>query len=111
VGGGGGGGGGGTRGKFSRLLAAELFGSAIVIVIMLDTPCSEVECKTTGYTLHSYVSPSLPLPCFTVCYQVSTELYRPSKASLDIYSFRKNSRALNACPLVTLKTTGHEKSV
>jgi len=42
---------------------------------MLDTSCSEVECKTTGYTLHSHVSPSLPLPCDTVCHQVSTELY------------------------------------
>jgi len=42
---------------------------------MLDKPCSEVECKTTGYPLHSHVSPSLPLPCVTVCHQVSTEPY------------------------------------
>jgi len=48
--------------------------SAVVIVVMLDTPCSEVECKTTGYPLHSHVSPSLLLPCVTVCHQVSTEL-------------------------------------
>ena len=58
--------------QFSRLLAAEVCVSA---VIMLDTPCSEVECKTTGYPLHSNVSLSLPLPCLTVCHQVSTELY------------------------------------
>ena len=31
--------------------------------------------KGTGYPLHSPVSPSLPLPCVTVCHQVSTELY------------------------------------
>ena len=31
--------------------------------------------KGTGYPLHSPVSPSLPLPCVTVCYQVSTGLY------------------------------------
>jgi len=31
--------------------------------------------KGTGYTLHSPVSPSLPLPCVTVCHHVSTELY------------------------------------
>ena len=49
--------------------------SAAVMVVMLDTLCSEVECKTTGYPLHSNVSPSLPLPCVTVCHQVSTELY------------------------------------
>ena len=44
--------------QFSRLLAAEVCASAVV---MLDTPCSEVV-KGTGYPLHSLVSPSLPLP-------------------------------------------------
>jgi hypothetical protein len=31
--------------------------------------------KGTGYPLHSRVSPSLPLPCVTVCHHVSTGLY------------------------------------
>jgi len=31
--------------------------------------------KGTGYPLHSPVSPSLPLPCVTVCYHISTGLY------------------------------------
>jgi hypothetical protein len=31
--------------------------------------------KSTGYPLRSPVSPSLPLPCVTVCHQVSTGLY------------------------------------
>jgi hypothetical protein len=31
--------------------------------------------KCTGYPLHSPVSPSLPLPCLTVCRHISTELY------------------------------------
>ena len=31
--------------------------------------------KSTGYPLHSPVSPSLPLPCVTVCHHVSTALY------------------------------------
>ena len=31
--------------------------------------------KSTGYPLHSPVSPSLLLPCLTVCHQVSTGLY------------------------------------
>ena len=56
--------------QFSRILAAELCASAVVI---LDTPCSEVV-KSTGYPLHSPVSPSLPLPCVTVCHHVSTGL-------------------------------------
>ena len=63
------------RGQFCGLLAAEVCASAVVMVVMLDTPCSEVECKTTGYPLHSHVYPSLHLPCVTVCHQVSTELY------------------------------------
>jgi len=32
--------------------------------------------KNTGYPLHSQVSPSFPLPCVTVCHQVSNALYR-----------------------------------
>ena len=31
--------------------------------------------KGTGYLLHSPVSPSLSLPCVTVCHHVSTGLY------------------------------------
>jgi len=54
--------------QFSRLLAAEVCASAVV---MLDTPCSEVEYKTTGYPLHPSVSPSLPLTSATVCHHVS----------------------------------------
>jgi len=34
--------------------------------------------KGTGYPLHSPVSPSLPLPCVTVCHHISTELYQVS---------------------------------
>ena len=32
--------------------------------------------KGTGYPLHSPVSPSLPLPCVTVCHHISTGVYR-----------------------------------
>jgi len=32
--------------------------------------------KSTGYTLHLPVSPSLPLHCVTVCHHISTGLYR-----------------------------------
>jgi hypothetical protein len=34
--------------------------------------------KSTGYLLHSPVSPSLPLPCVTVCHHISTGLYIPA---------------------------------
>jgi len=63
------------RGQFSRIPAAKVCTSAVVTVVILDTPCSEVECKTTGYPLHLHVSPTLPLLCITVCHQVSTEIY------------------------------------
>jgi len=31
--------------------------------------------KSTGYPLHSPVSPSLPLPCVTVCHHISNTVY------------------------------------
>ena len=40
--------------------------------------CKPVFCShvtLTGYPLHSLVSPSLLLPCFTVCHHISTGLY------------------------------------
>jgi hypothetical protein len=40
--------------------------------------------KSTGYPLHSPVSPSLPLPCVTVCHQVSNALYQLD-ATIMIY--------------------------
>jgi hypothetical protein len=41
--------------------------------------CKPVFCShvtVTGYPLHSLVSPSLLLPCVTVCHHISTGLYR-----------------------------------
>jgi len=39
--------------------------------------------KSTGYPLHSPVSPSLPLPCVTVCHHVPTGLYVRYPLSLN----------------------------
>ena len=44
--------------------------------------------KGTGYPLHSPVSPSLPLPCVTVCHHISTGLY---------YELRKNKVYTELC--------------
>jgi len=41
----------------------------------LYRPCSDVQCKASGYQLHSHLSPSLSLPCVTVCHQVPNVLY------------------------------------
>jgi hypothetical protein len=37
--------------------------------------------KSTGYRLHSPLSPSLPLPCVTVCNHISTGLYTGSRST------------------------------
>jgi len=39
--------------------------------------------KSTGYPLHSPVSPSLPLPCAIVCHHVSTGLYLRKRMGRD----------------------------
>jgi len=54
--------------------------------------------KSTGYTLHSPVSPSLPLRCVTVCHHISTGLYcrcfvcsRPAVDSRSRYRYQRHS--------------------
>ena len=55
--------------------------------------------KGTGYPIHSPVSPSLPLPCVTVCHHVSTGLctrvlctsfYRPDVSDLRLRTLRRS---------------------
>ena len=52
--------------------------------------------KSTGYPIHSTVSPSLPLPCVTVCHHISTGLYMtkpwPRHSSPSWPSFKVNFR-------------------
>ena len=45
----------------------------------------------TGYTLHSPVSPSLPVPCVTVCHHVSIGLYTLTSLS-GMCAWRCNSK-------------------
>jgi hypothetical protein len=59
--------------QFSRLLEAEVCASAVV---MLEYTMFRGSVKSIGYPLHSPVSPSLPLPCVTVCHHISTGLYK-----------------------------------
>ena len=47
--------------------------------------------KGTGYPLHSPVSPSLTLPCVTVCHHISTGLYRQVKLVLITIESRSSS--------------------
>jgi len=78
--------------QFSRLLAAEVFASAVV---MLDTPCSRGGVKGTGYPLYSAVSPSLPLTCVTVCHHISTGIYDAPTRVLMLRSPHQTRRHAN----------------
>ena len=61
--------------QFSRLLAAEVCASSFIVGSNAGYTMFRGGVKGTGYPLHSPVSPSLPLPCVTVCHHVSTGLY------------------------------------
>ena len=41
--------------------------------------------KGTGCPLHSQVSPSLPLPCVTVCHRISTGVYLQSRSADTLF--------------------------
>jgi hypothetical protein len=62
--------------QFSRLLAAELCTSALIVRSNARYTMFRGSVKSTGYPLHSPVSPSLPLPCVTVCHHISTGVYQ-----------------------------------
>jgi len=75
--------------QFSRLLASRgvrISGSNVGYTMFRGIV------KSTGYPLHSPVSPSLLLPCVTVCHHISTGLYFPSLLFLAPYSARARGR-------------------
>jgi len=61
--------------QFSRLLADEVCASALIVGSNAGYTMFQGSEKGTGYPLHSPVSPSLPLPCITVCHHISTAVY------------------------------------
>jgi len=61
--------------QFSRLLAAEVCASALIVGSNAGYTMFRGSEKGTGYSLHSPVSPSLPLLCVTMCHHVSTGVY------------------------------------
>ena len=56
----------------------------------LYRPCSDVQSKASGYSLHSHLSPSLPLPCVTVCHQVPNALYNSKELGILILTVKHN---------------------
>ena len=76
--------------QFSRLLAAEVCASAVV---MLDTPCSQVVWRV----LATYSIRQFPLhlpPCVTVCHDISTGVYH-KVGSKNIKTFKITERYAN----------------
>ena len=61
--------------QFSRLLATDVCASAFIVGSNAGYIMFWGSVKGTGYPLHSPVSPSLPLPCVTVCLHISTGVY------------------------------------
>ena len=82
----------------------------------LYRPCSDAQCKAAGYPLHSHLSPSLPLPCVTVCHQVPNALYLlqdgqhatanasnlEHNVTIDSEMFRLQITAVENCSFTTL---------
>jgi len=58
--------------QFSRLLAPEVYASAVV---MLDTPWSEVVWRVLATHSIRQFPLHFPLPCVTVCHHISTGVY------------------------------------
>ena len=67
--------------QFSRLMAAEMWASAVV---MLDTPCSEVVWRVLSTQTIRQFPLDFPLPCVTVCHHVSTGMYRETCSEFQI---------------------------
>ena len=61
--------------QFSRILAAEVCASAFIVGSNAGYTMFRGSVMGTGYPLHSPVSPSLTLPCVTVCHHISTGVY------------------------------------
>jgi hypothetical protein len=66
-----------NRRQFRRLLAAEVCASALIVGSNAGYTTFRGSEKSSGYPLHSPVSPSLPLPCVTACHHISIEVYLP----------------------------------
>jgi hypothetical protein len=59
--------------------------------------------KSTGYPLHSPVSPSLPLPCVAVCHHISTGLLhaRLQQSTNDVIPKLQIKNSLNILKVIT----------
>ena len=62
--------------------------------------------KSIGYPLHSPVSPSLPLPCVTVCHHISIGLYNRHRRWLKATDHTYQQGSTSGLPVVSRNVTG-----
>ena len=86
--------------QFSRLLATEVYTSAVV---MLDKPCSEVVWRVLATHSIRQFPPSLPLPCFTVCHHISTGLYSSDGSVIAPQSRRGRWGKIKSLPFLGIE--------
>jgi len=60
--------------------------------------------KSTGYPLHSPVSPSLPLPCVIVCHQISTGVYTVYTLTVRILLIHKHNLISRLLKMTSFQT-------
>jgi hypothetical protein len=103
--------------QFSRLLAAKVCASSFIVGSNAGYTMFRGSVKGTGYPRQSPVSPSLPVPCVTVCHYISTGLYCRhismwSPANLtgflgSTYSIPANGRTLPKIRPLPFPSTSH----
>ena len=80
---------------FSNYHAARQLVTFLLLVVMLDRPCSEVRWKSTGYPLHSPVSQRVPAGFKQALHHVSNSVYILTAAKFCIFQTKtKNGETL-----------------
>ena len=86
----------GEGGQFSRLLAAEVCASAVIMAVMLDTPCSEVGARllaTHSTRMFSLHFPYRASPC-AIRFQLSSTTSVDKVGRPSVRSYTSNETIL-----------------
>jgi len=93
--------------QFSRLLAAEVCGSAVVVVVMLDTPCSEVVWRVlTTHSIRQFPLhfPSRASPC-AITFQLDSTTYFLGELAAHIFWYSSPKILIMASCLTRLESS------
>jgi hypothetical protein len=87
----------------NRLLVAEVCASALIVGSNAGYTTFRGSVKGTGYPHNSPVSPSLLLPCFTMCHHISTGVYHYRAATQLKTLPRSRCSSVHHCPSLTIE--------